>query len=415
MLIQYRITGQPVNKPLLFCDWCITTQSGVQMADLPLLGVKVLDLSRVLAGPLSAMVLGDLGADVIKVERPGRGDDTRDWGLPLAAGDTTYFYGFNRNKRSVTLDLSTPDGQQALLHLVKEADVLIENFKAGDMERFSLGYDQLRTVNPRLIYCAVAGYDRQGSEATRPGYDLVIQGESGLMSINGEAGGAPLKLGIAAVDLFTGMSAAQAILAALFQAARTGKGRRIDVALHDHGIALSSYYGLEALLQETDPPRVGSAHPSIVPYGVFEAADGPLVITVGNNEQYRNFCIKVLNRSDLAEDSRFATNVQRAANRAVLLAALEPEIARHRRADLLVALAAARIPAGEVKGLYEALSGARTQQSGMVGSFDHPAGAPVSVLSSPWRFDGERLPVRRPPTLGEHNDDLQRPDGAFAK
>ncbi|CAN7239974.1 CaiB/BaiF CoA transferase family protein [Devosia sp. LjRoot3] len=385
------------------------------MADLPLLGVKVLDLSRVLAGPLSAMVLGDLGADVIKVERPGRGDDTRDWGLPLAAGDTTYFYGFNRNKRSITLDLASESDRQSLLQLVKEADVLVENFKAGDMERFGLGYDHLSTINPRLIYCAVAGYDRQGPEAARPGYDLVIQGESGLMSINGEADGPPLKLGIAAVDLFTGMSAAQAMLAALFQAQRTGKGRRVDVALHDHGIALSSYYGLEALLRQADPPRVGSAHPSIVPYGVFEAADGPLVITVGNNEQYRNFCLKVLKRPDLADDPRFATNVQRAANRAVLLAALEPEIARHQRADLLPALAQAGIPAGEVKGLHEALSGARTQQSGMVGSYEHPAGEPVSVLSSPWRFDGERLPVRRPPTLGEHNADLLHPDGAFSK
>lgn len=385
------------------------------MADLPLLGVKVLDLSRVLAGPLSAMVLGDLGADVIKVERPGRGDDTRDWGLPLAAGDTTYFYGFNRNKRSITLDLASENDRQSLLRLVEDADVLVENFKAGDMERFGLGYDRLHAINPRLIYCAIAGYDREGPEAARPGYDLVIQGESGLMSINGEADGPPLKLGIAAVDLFTGMSAAQAILAALFQAQRTGKGRRIDVALHDHGVALTSYYGLEALLRRADPPRVGSAHPSIVPYGVFEAADGPLVITVGNNEQYRNFCSKVLKRPDLADDPRFATNVLRGANRAVLLAALEPEIARHRRADLLPALAEAGIPAGEVMGLHEALSGVRTQQSGMIGSYEHPAGEPVSVFSSPWRFDGERLPVRRPPTLGEHNADLLRPDGAFSR
>lgn len=385
------------------------------MADLPLLGVKVLDVSRVLAGPLSAMVLGDLGADVIKVERPSRGDDTRDWGIPLAPGDTTYFYGFNRNKRSVTLDLASPADKAQLLRLVAEADVLVENFKAGDMERFGLGYDHLKSLNPRLVYCAISGYDRQGPEAARPGYDLVVQGESGLMSINGEADGPPLKLGIAAVDLFTGMSAAQAILAALFQAQRTGKGRRIDVALHDHGVALSSYYGLEALLRQSDPPRVGSAHPSIVPYGVFEAADGPLVITVGNNEQFRNFCTSVLGRPELAADPRFATNVERAVHRRELLAILEPELARHRRADLLVALAAAGVPAGEVKGLHEALSGARTQTSGMVVSHEHPAGMPVSVLASPWRFDGERLPVQRPPMLGEHNADLQHPDGAFAK
>jgi crotonobetainyl-CoA:carnitine CoA-transferase CaiB-like acyl-CoA transferase len=381
-------------------------QSGVQMVDLPLLGVKVLDLSRVLAGPLSAMVLGDLGADVLKIEHPARGDDTRDWGLPIAPGDTTYFYGFNRNKRSATLDLATAHGQATLRRLVADADVLVENFKAGGIEQFGLGYESLRAINPKLIYCAISGYDRSGPEKNRPGYDLVIQGESGLMSINGEADGPPLKLGIAAVDLFTGMSAAQAILAALFQAQRTGLGRRIDVSLYDCGIALTSYYGLEALMKEKDPPRVGSAHPSIVPYGVFDAADGPLVITVGNNEQFRSFCSHILDRPELADDPRYATNLKRAEHRDTLLAVINPILAGSKRADLIARLTQFGIPCGEVLGLHEALAGQRTQAAEMVGSYEHPRGTPVQVMSPPWRFDGQRLPVRRPPTLGEHNGDL---------
>lgn len=383
------------------------------MADLPLLGVKVLDLSRVLAGPLSAMVLGDLGADVLKIEHPARGDDTRDWGLPLAPGDTTYFYSFNRNKRSATLDLSTPRGQAIVRGLVADADVLVENFKAGGIEQYGLGYESLRAINPKLIYCAISGYDRAGPELKRPGYDLVIQGESGLMSINGEADGPPLKLGIAAVDLFTGMSAAQAILAALFQAQRSGQGRRIDVSLYDCGIALTSYYGLEALMKEKDPPRVGSAHPSIVPYGVFDAADGPLVITVGNNEQFRNFCVHILGNAGIADDPRYVTNVKRAENRDTLLAIIKPVLAGYSRLELIGRLTQFGIPCGEVLGLHEALSGARTEAAGMVGLHEHPRGKPVQVMSPPWRFDGERLPVRRPPMLGEHNSDLDEIAGSL--
>jgi crotonobetainyl-CoA:carnitine CoA-transferase CaiB-like acyl-CoA transferase len=376
------------------------------MADLPLLGVKVLDFSRVLAGPLSAMVLGDLGADVLKIEHPLRGDDTRDWGLPIAPGDTTYFYSFNRNKRSATFDLASAEGQAAVKRLVKEADVVVENFKAGGMEQFGLGYEALRAINPKLIYCAISGYDRAGPEAARPGYDLVVQGESGLMSINGEADRPPLKLGIAAVDLFTGMYAAQGILAALFQAERTGQGKRIDLALYDCGVVLSSYYGLEALLMDKDPPRVGNAHPSIVPYGVFEAADGPLVIAVGNNEQFRNFCTDVLGRPDLADDERYDTNLKRARNREALLSVLDAELATHKRADLLQSLTRNRIPCGEVLGLHEALVSNRTADAGIIGTHDRPGAGQVHVMSPPWRFDGERLPVRRPPMLGEHNDEV---------
>ena len=374
--------------------------------DLPLSGVKVLDLSRVLAGPLSTMVLADLGADVIKVEHPERGDDTRDWGMQIAPGETTYFHGFNRNKRSIAVDMGTAEGVETIRQLAGQCDVVVENFKSGGMERFGLGYEDLKTLNPRLVYCAIAGYDRAGPEAARPGYDLVIQGESGLMGINGEAGRPPLKFGIAAVDLFTGMYAAQAVLAALFKTKSTSKGCRIDLALYDCGVMISSYYGLEALLLGGDPPRYGNEHPSIVPYGVFQAADGPLVIAVGNNRQYRNFCTDVLGRPDLAGDARFETNLKRAQNRADLSTLLHVELLKHPRQELLDKLTAAGIPNGQVLGLHEALLGPRTQAAGLLNRLPHPAAGEVSVLSSPWRFDGSRLPVKRPPRLGEHSEEI---------
>lgn len=374
--------------------------------ELPLSGVRILDLSRVLAGPLATMVLGDLGAEVIKVEHPVRGDDTRDWGIEIAPKDTSYYYSFNRNKRSLALDLSTAKGQEALLALAKTADVVVENFRAGGMERFGLGYETLRTRNPRLIYCAISGYDRRGPEAARPGYDLVIQGESGVMAINGEEGRPPLKFGIAAVDMFTGMYASQAILAALYQTMKTGSGRRIDVALYDCGVMISSYYGLDALLTDSDPPRYGNAHPSIVPYGVFDAADGPLVIAVGTNPQFRTLCEGVLSRPDIAADERYATNLKRSKNRQSLLPVLNAEIRRHNRGELLERLAAAGIPSGQVLGLNAALTHERTVAAGLVTSCDHPHAGAVPMMTTPWRFDGERLPVRRPPMLGEHSAEI---------
>jgi crotonobetainyl-CoA:carnitine CoA-transferase CaiB-like acyl-CoA transferase len=382
-------------------------RGGVPMSQgLPLSGVRILDLSRVLAGPLSTMILGDLGADVIKVEHPERGDDTRDWGLEIAPRDTSYYYSFNRNKRSLALDLTTPDGQQALLALADSADVVVENFRVGGMERFGLGYETLKARNPRLVYCAISGYDRRGPEAGRPGYDLVIQGESGVMAINGEEGRPPLKFGIAAVDMFTGMYASQAILAALYQAKSTGTGRRIDVALYDCGMMISSYYGLDALLTDRDPPRYGNAHPSIVPYGVFDAADGPLVIAVGNNAQFKAFCGEVLGRPEIAEEAQFATNLKRSRNRQALLPLLTAEIGKHRRDELLERLAAAGIPSGQVLGLHAALTHERTTRAGLVATFEHPRAGAVPTMTTPWRFDGDRLPVQRPPMLGEHTAEI---------
>lgn len=369
---------------------------------LPLAGVRVLDLSRILAGPWCGMVLADLGAEVIKVEHPGRGDDTRDWGLRIGSTETAYFNSVNRNKRSVTLDLQTADGQEIARDLAKKSDVVIQNFKFGGIDKLGLGYDQLSKDQPGLIYCSISGYDRTGPEAARPGYDLVVQGETGLMALNGEANQPPLKFGVAAVDLFTGMYSAQAILAALFERQKTGKGRHIEMALFDCGLMITAYYGLEALLMGEDPPRYGNAHPSIVPYGVFDAEDGPLVITVGNNSQFARFCTEVIERPDLAADERFKTNILRTANREALMPEINRELRRRKRKGLLDQLTRSGIPCGEVLGLHEALTSKRATDAGLVTTQPHPEAGSVNVLAPPYRFDGERLPVRSaPPQLGE--------------
>ena len=372
---------------------------------LPLDGVRVLDLSRVLAGPLCAQALGDLGAEVIKIEHPGRGDDTRDWGLRVGARNTAYFNSANRNKQSVGVDLQKPEGQRIVRELAARSDVLIQNFKFGGIERMGLGYEDLKALNPGLVYCSITGYRSDGPEAARPGYDLVVQGEAGLMAINGEEGQGPLKFGVAAVDMFTGMYAAQAILAALFDRQRTGLGRHVEMALYDCGLMVTAYYGMEALLLGDDPPKYGNAHPSIVPYGVFDAADGPLVITVGNNAQFQRFCTEVIERPDLAGDERFATNIGRASNRGALLPELRAELARRPRELLLARLTAAGIPCGEVLGLLEALQSRRCAEAGLVAELPNAETSRVQVLAPPYRIDGRRMPVRAaPPVLAQDTD-----------
>lgn len=371
-------------------------------SSLPLAGIRVLDLSRVLAGPMCGMALGDFGAEVIKVEHPGRGDDTRDWGLRVGKTETAYFNSMNRNKRSITLDLQKPEAVQIVLDLARQCDVVIQNFKFGGAEKMGLGYEQIKAVRPDIVYCSITGYDRSGPEAARPGYDLVVQGEAGLMAINGEADQPPLKFGVAAVDMFTGMYSAQAILAALFQRQKTGCGRHVEMALFDCGLMITAYYGLEAMLMQKDPPRYGNAHPSIVPYGVFNAEDGPLVITVGNNAQFERFCRDVIDRPDLAEDERFKTNLGRGANREALMSEILRELGCRSRQLLLQRLKAAGIPCGEVLGLYEALTSERAVRGGLVTAQPHPVAGSTHVMAPPYRLDGERLPVRRaPPELGE--------------
>ncbi|WP_426306482.1 CaiB/BaiF CoA transferase family protein [Acidovorax facilis] len=369
--------------------------------DFPLDGVRVLDLSRVFAGPLCGQVLADFGADVIKVEHPGRGDDTRDWGMRIGKTETTYYNSMNRNKRSITVDLQTPEGVKIIRDLLPQCDVVIQNFKTGGAEKLGLGYEQLKAIKPDLIYCSVAGYDSSGPEAKRPGYDLVIQGEAGLMALNGEASQPPLKFGVAAVDMMTGMYAAQAVLAALFRRSTTGKGRHIEMALYDCGLMITGYYGLDAMLLGHDPQRYGNAHPSIVPYGMFEAQDGPLIIAVGNNSQFDKFCRQVVMRPDIVEDPRYATNVERARNRLTLLPQMKALIASFPRDVLLERLSAAGIPCGRVAGLHEALTSERTRRGGLLQEMPHPVAGTTHVFAPPYRLDGQRLPIRNaPPTLG---------------
>ena len=370
--------------------------------DMPLEGVRVLDLSRVFAGPLCGQVLADFGAEVVKVEHPGRGDDTRDWGMRIGKTETTYYNSMNRNKRSITVDLQTPEGQKLIHDLLPQFDVVIQNFKTGGADKLGLGYTQLKAIRPDLIYCSVAGYNSAGPEAKRPGYDLVIQGEAGLMAINGEAGQDPLKFGVAVVDMMTGMYAAQAVLAALFRRERTGHGRHIEMSLYDCGLMVTGYYGLDAMLLGHDPKRYGNAHPSIVPYGMFEAADGPLIIAVGNNSQFDKFCREVVLRPDIVEDPRYATNVERAKNRLTLLPMMTELIRTFPRDVLLQRLSAAGIPCGKVAGLHEALTSERTRQGGLLQELPHPVAGSTHVFAPPYRLDGERLPIRNaPPTLGE--------------
>ena len=370
--------------------------------DFPLEGIRVLDLSRVFAGPLCGQVLADFGAEVIKVEHPVRGDDTRDWGMRIGNTETTYYNSMNRNKRSITLDLQHPDGLAIIHELLSQCDVVLHNFKCGGAEKLGLGYEQLKAIKPDLIYCAISGYNSAGPEAARPGYDLVIQGESGLMAINGEATQPPLKFGVATVDMMTGMYAAQAVLAALFRRERTGQGRLIEMALYDCGVMVTSYYGLEALLRECDPQRYGNAHPSIVPYGMFEAADGPFIITVGTNTQFDKFCREVIMRPDIVEDPRYATNIERAKNRLTLLPVMTALFREFPRDLLLQRLAACGIPCGKVLGLHEALTSERTRQSGLLQDMAHPVAGSTHVYAPPYRLNGQRLPIRHaPPTLGE--------------
>lgn len=371
----------------------------------PLVGIKVLDLSRVLAGPLAGAVLGDLGAEVIKIEHPDRGDDTRGWGSRIGHTESAYYNSVNRNKKSVTLDLQSNEGAAIARELAALSDVVIQNFKPGGADQLGLGYAELQAINPSLIYCSISGYDPKGTEAKRLGYDLVVQGETGLMALNGEADQPPLKVGVAIVDFFTGMYAAQAVMAALIERGRTGKGCHVQLALFDCGLTLTSYYALEALIQGKEPPRYGNAHPSIVPYGVFDAADGPLIITVGTDRQFATFCRRVIDRPDLAEDGRYASNLLRSRNRIELLAQIGAELRKHTRSDLLRALSANAIPCGEVLSLSEALKSERAQNT--VVHQMHPDAGRIDLLAAPYCFDGERCGVRlRPPLLGEHTEEI---------
>jgi crotonobetainyl-CoA:carnitine CoA-transferase CaiB-like acyl-CoA transferase len=371
---------------------------------LPLEGVKVLDLSRVLAGPYATMVLGDLGADVLKVEHPERGDDTRHWGPPFASGESAYFLSVNRNKRSIGVDLKDEIGLERVKTLAAEADVLIENWRRGALEKLGLGYNALREENPDLIYCSITGFG-PGPDENRPGYDFLVQARGGIMGITGQPGGEPTKVGVAISDIVCGLFASNAIQAALYRRSATGEGTRIEVPLFESTLGWLANRGQEYLVSGEDTGLIGNAHPSIVPYQTFHASDKPLVVAVGNNTQFANLC-RAIGRPELAEDERYATNPDRVSNREALISELQQEFSKRTADEWADEIRAAGIPSGPVNTLADVFADEHVLGSGMLQALDHPSAGPLEMVASPLIVDGEHLPIRHaPPTLGQHTEE----------
>lgn len=371
----------------------------------PLAGLKVVELARILAGPWAGQILADLGADVIKVEAP-EGDDTRRWGPPFLTREgeeaAAYFHATNRGKRSVVCDFRTPEGRAFVCDLVREADILIENFKVGGLAKYGLDHAALAEVNPRLIYCSITGFGQDGPYAERAGYDYIIQGMSGLMSVTGAPDGAPQKVGVAVVDVFTGIYASTAILAAVHQRNTTGKGQHIDLALFDVAAAVMANQAMNYLATGVAPKRLGNAHPNLVPYAVFPCADGHLILATGNDGQYQRLC-KVLKLQELAEAAEYRTNADRIRNREALTELLSEATRAWSRADLLAACEGAGVPAGPINDMAEVFADPQIVARGMQIA---PGGVPGVRL--PVRFSGAELALARPsPRLGEHDAEVR--------
>lgn len=382
-------------------------------ADHPLSGLRVLDLSRVLAGPWASQSLGDLGAEVIKIERPEGGDDTRKWGPPWLQdvdGNTTsesaYFLCANRNKKSVTIDITTSQGQDLVRALAVQSDILIENFKVGGLAKYRLDYDSLKEINPRLIYCSITGFGQSGPSAQRAGYDFSIQGLSGLMSVTGapasEDGSEPQKIGVALVDILTGLYAMGGILAAVEQRHRTGRGQHIDLALFDTAVACLANQALNYLVSGTSPERLGNANPNIVPYQAFATRDGHIIVAVGNDAQFCKLCA-VIGADELASDPRFVTNGSRVANRAVLVPILEHLLLAQATATWIARLEPVGVPCGPINTIEQAFAEPRARSQELAMMLPHEMGVSVPSVRSPLNMSGMTdAPHRAPPTLGQH-------------
>jgi formyl-CoA transferase len=376
--------------------------------------IKVLDLTRVLAGPWCTQLLADYGATVIKIEKPGVGDDTRHWGPPYLqdtdgspTSEAAYYLSANRGKQSVTLDFAKPEGAALLRQLVQQADVLIENYKVGSLTKYGLDYEALHALNPRLIYCSITGFGQTGPYASRPGYDFAIQGIGGLMSVTGERddlpGGGPQKVGVALVDVMTGMYASSAILAALTNRERSGEGRHIDVALLDVEVAMLANVGMNYLVGGTLPKRWGNAHPNIVPYQAFATAEGQIVVAVGNDNQFANFC-RVLGQS-WNLDPRFATNPARVKHREQLVPLIAAALLNRRSHELAEALEAVNVPCGPINNLQQVFADPQVQARAMRSDIPHPTAGSVPQVRHPVLFSGDATaPMQAPPTLGQHTD-----------
>ena len=371
----------------------------------PLNGITVLDLTRVLSGPYCTMMLADMGARVIKVEQPGKGDDTRGWGPPFLGAESAYFLSINRNKESVTLDFKSPEGRAILDQLIAMSDVLVENFRPGTLAKLGLDYETLAQTYPRLIYCSVSGFGQTGPRRTEAGYDAVIQAEGGLMSITGSADGPPYRLGVAIADIVSGMFAAQGITLALFARERSGRGQAVDVAMLDSVAALLTYQAGIYFANGSAPQRLGNRHPTIVPYETFTAADGTFVLAVGNDDQWRRFC----RVAQLDDDGRFATNRQRVQGYDTLRPIIASHLERHPRAYWIEQLTAAGVPCGSVRDLHEVFSDPQLAARDMIASLDHATLGALRVLGVPMKLSDTPGTLRTaPPTLGQHTDALLR-------
>jgi crotonobetainyl-CoA:carnitine CoA-transferase CaiB-like acyl-CoA transferase len=372
---------------------------------LPLEGLRVLDLSRVLAGPYATMALADLGADVIKVEHPERGDDTRQWGPPFAGGESAYFLSINRNKRSIGVDIKSEEGLRRIKRLAADADVVIENWKRGALEGMGLGYEALKGANPGLVYCSITGFG-PGPDEDRPGYDFLVQARAGIMGITGfpDPEGEPTKVGVAIADIVCGLHATTAILAALRRRAETGEGCRIEVPLFESTLSWLANRGQEFLVSGEDRGRMGNGHPTIVPYQTFDASDRPVAVAVGNDAQFGRLC-EAVGLPDLARDDRYATNPDRVANRGELVAALQERFSGRTADEWVEKVREAGVPCGPVNSLADVFEDEHVIGSGILQEVEHPTAGAFRMLTSPVLVDGERPPVRRPPpTLGQHGD-----------
>ncbi|MCY4078407.1 MAG: CoA transferase [Acidobacteria bacterium] len=372
----------------------------------PLDGVTVLDLTRVLSGPYCTMMLADMGARVLKVEQPGKGDDTRAWGPPFQEGESAYFLSINRNKESVTLNLKHPDGRRVLDELIARADVLVENFRPGTLDRMGLGYREVSARRPDLVYCSISGFGQTGPRRSEPGYDAVLQGEGGLMSITGSDDGPGYRLGVAIADIASGMFAAYGVAVALLARHRTGRGQLVDVAMLDAVAALLTYQAGIYFATGTAPPRLGNRHPTITPYETLEAADGDLVVAAGNDQLWRTFC-GVIGLDALADDPRFRTNRDRVAARAELHAILVERLRTRPAAEWLAELKAAGVPCGAVRDLAEVYSDPQIIERAMVVASQHPVAGAIRQLGVPVKLGETPGAVRTPPpVLGQHTRDV---------
>ena len=383
----------------------------------PLDHIRVLDMSRILAGPWAGQTFADMGAEVIKIERPGAGDDTRGWGPPFMADrdgnetdEAAYFLSANRGKKSVTVDIAKPAGQELLKRLAAESDVLLENYKVGGLKKYGLDYDSLKEINPRLVYCSITGFGQTGPYAPRAGYDFLIQAMGGLMSVTGEAesrpGGGPQKIGVALSDILTGLYTTIGALSALAYRDKTGRGQHVDMALLDVTVAAMANQAMNYLVTGTAPTMMGNAHPNIVPYEAYRAADHYIIVATGNDGQYRRFC-EVAGRPELADDPRFATNRARVGNRDVLGPILNEIIAARPRSFWLAELEKVGVPCGPINNLEQVFADPHVQARGARREVEHPVGGPIPTVANPIRLSESPVEYdRAPPQLGQHTDEV---------